>query len=204
MSRKYKDLKPIISQFKKVLVTGPHGAGNKISANIIADDFDLPYHRGENTWYQEDYNNPNLDVGLFTYHEHMKEQEWSMFAPSQAAHLHNIVNYLDDVLVVFMYKNLDEIKDYSTRNSFVRNQTHLYEISTRTQIIDRDFPDLNFLKNWNIEEATYFLWESKQKKLMKNYIELEHQSLSEHKLWVSKENRRHFKEWQISENDHKK
>jgi len=43
MSRNYEDLKPIISQFRKVLVTGPHGAGNKITANIIAEDFGLPW-----------------------------------------------------------------------------------------------------------------------------------------------------------------
>ena len=121
----------------------------------------IPYHRGENTWYHEDYNDDNVDVGLFTYHEQMKDKEWSMFAPSQAAHLHNMLDYLDDVLVVFMYKSLEEIKDYSTRNSFVRNQTHLYELGTRSQIIDRDFPDLNFLKNWSVEESTYFLWENK-------------------------------------------
>jgi len=203
MSRKYNDLKPIISQFKKVLITGPHGAGNKIATHIIAEDLGIPYHRGENTWYHEDYNDDNVDVGLFTYHEQMKDKEWCMFAPSQAAHLHNMLDYLDDVLVVFMYKSLEEIKDYSTRNSFVRNQTHLYELGTRSQIIDRDFPDLNFLKNWSVEEATYFLWENKQKKFIKNYIELEHSSLSGHKLWVSKEDRKHFKEWQISENESK-
>jgi len=124
-----------------------------------------------------------------------------MFGPSQAAHLHNIINYLDDVLVVFMYKSIDEIKDYSVRNSFVRNQTHLYEISTRSQIIDKDFSELGFLKNWTLEEATYFLWETKQKKTIKNFIELEHNSLSGHRLWVPKENRRHFKEWQISDNE---
>jgi hypothetical protein len=201
MTRKYQDLKPIIGQFSKVLVTGPHGAGNKIAANIIAMDFDLPYHRGENTWYHSEYNDSNIDVGLVTYHETMKNKQWSMFAPSQAAHLHNILEYLDDVLVVFMYKSLNEIKDYSVRNSFVKNSTHLYEISTRSQIIEKDFSDLDFLKNWSVEEATYFLWEVKQKKSVKNYIELEHNSLSDHKLWVSKEDRRHFKEWQIKDDE---
>ena len=201
MSRNYEDLKPIISQFRKVLVTGPHGAGNKITANIIAEDFGLPYVRGENTWYHTDYNDPDPDVGLITYHEIMKDKEWSMFTPSQCAHLQNVTEYLDDVLVVFMYKSIDEIKDYSSRNSFVKNQTHLYEITTRQQIIEKDFPDLEFLNNWDVEEATYFLWEIKQKKKIKHYIEIDHSSLSEHKLWVPKENRRHFKEWQIKEGE---
>ena len=57
------------------------------------------------------------------------------------------------------------------------------------------------LKNWEIEEMTYFLWEVKQKKLIKNWIEIEHSSLSGHELWVPKEKRYHFKEWQTKENE---
>ena len=34
----YYELKPLIGQFKKVLVTGPHGAGNKITTKVIAHD----------------------------------------------------------------------------------------------------------------------------------------------------------------------
>lgn len=201
MSRRYNDLKPIISNFKKVLVTGPHGAGNKICANIIAADFNIPYERGENTWYHEYYHSDSPDVGLLTYHQQIKNSEWSMFGPSQAAHLQNMLEFLDDVLVVFMYKSLKEIKDYSARNKFVRNQTHHYELVTREQIIDKDFPDLDFLKKWEVEEMTYFMWEMRQRKLIKNYIEIEHSSLEGHELWVPKENRRHFKEWQIKEDE---
>ncbi len=40
MSRNYWDNKETISKFRKVLVTGPHGAGNKITASIIAHDLD--------------------------------------------------------------------------------------------------------------------------------------------------------------------
>jgi hypothetical protein len=201
MSKKYSDNKDIISNFKKVLVTGPHGAGNKICAHIIAHDFNIPYVRGENTWYHHLYESDNLDEGLVTYHKSMQDSEWSMFGPSQAAHLHNITEFLDDVLVVFMYKNLDEIQDYSVRNNFVKNQTHLYEFQTRSEIIDRDFPDLDYLKKWDIEEMTYFMWEAKQRKLIKNFIEIEHSSLEGHELWVPREKRRHFKEWQVKENE---
>ena len=200
MIRNYFEHKDTMSKFKKVLVTGPHGAGNKITAHVIANDFGLPYIRGEETWKSWEYNDPE-PRGLKTYHERMKDQSWSMFAPSQSSHLHNIVDYLDDVLVVFMYKSINEIKDYTTRNRFVRNLTHSYEWETHNDIIDKDFPELSYLKNWEIEEMTYFIWEVKQKKLIKNWIEIEHSSLEGHELWVPKERRKDFKEWQTKENE---
>jgi hypothetical protein len=109
--------------------------------------------------------------------------------------------YLDDVLVIFMYKSINEIKDYATRNRFVRNLTHSYEWETHNDIIDNQFPELSYLKNWEIEEMTYFLWEVKQKKLIKNWIEIDHSSLEGHELWVPKEKRKNFKEWQTKENE---
>jgi hypothetical protein len=95
-----------------------------------------------------------------------------------------------------MYKSVNEIKDYTVRNRFVRNLTHTYEWETHLDIIDNQYPDLSYLKNWEIEEMTYFLWEVKQKKLIKNWIEIEHSSLKGHELWVPKESRKDFKEWQ--------
>ena len=199
MNRNYFDQKDVISKFKKVLVTGPHGAGNKITATIISNDFDLPYIRGEQTWKSWDYKDPE-PMGLFSFHERLKDESWVIFGPSQSSHLHNIAHYLQDVLVVFTYKNIDEIKDYSTRNRFVRNITHLNEWETHRNIIDKDFPELSFLKNWEIEEMTYFLWEVKQKNLLPNWIEVDHSSLAGHELWVPKENRRHFTEWMVRDN----
>ena len=37
-TKKYDDIKDTISRFKRVMVTGPHGAGNKITAKIIEHD----------------------------------------------------------------------------------------------------------------------------------------------------------------------
>ena len=200
MTRNYFDHKETLSKFKKILVTGPHGAGNKITAHVISHDLNIPYIRGEETWKSWEYNEPE-PRGLLTYHERMKDQEWSMFAPSQSSHLQNMLPYLDDVLVVFMYKSINEIKDYTTRNRFVRNLTHSYEWETHNDIIDKQYPELSYLKNWEIEEMTYFLWEVKQKKLIKNWIEIEHSSLEGHELWVPKERRKNFKEWQTKENE---
>ena len=50
MSKEYKDLKSVIGKYNKVIVTGPHGAGNKIMTKIISKDFNLPEVRGEYAW----------------------------------------------------------------------------------------------------------------------------------------------------------
>jgi hypothetical protein len=197
-SRNYQDHKDYISQFNKILVTGPHGGGNKITAHIIAHDFGMKYIRGESPWEMDNY---EVEGGMLNFHRKIIDPKWSMFAPSQSSHLQNMLEFLDDVLVVFMYKDIDQIKDYSTRNRFVRNHTHSYEWTTHMEIIDKEFPELNYLKNWEIEEMTYFIWETKQRKLIPNWIEIEHSSLEGHELWVPRENRRHFKEWQIRENE---
>jgi hypothetical protein len=92
MTRNYFQQKDIISKYNKVLVTGPHGAGNKITAHIIAHDFGLNYERGEETWKSSEYDLPE-PRGLKTYHNRMRNGKWSMFAPSQSSHLHNILEY---------------------------------------------------------------------------------------------------------------
>ena len=41
MNRDYNDLKDRVGKFNKIIVTGPHGAGNKIMTKIISKDFYL-------------------------------------------------------------------------------------------------------------------------------------------------------------------
>ena len=57
MSKEYKDLKSVIGKYNKVIVTGPHGAGNKIMTKIISKDFNLPEVRGEYAWDLNGYDN---------------------------------------------------------------------------------------------------------------------------------------------------
>ena len=189
----YNTLKPIIGKYKKILVTGPHGAGNKITTDVIAHDFNLPRLRGEYPWKLDEYENEN---GLMTYHRDLYDQEWAMFAPSNSCHLHRIVEMLDDVLVVFMYKDINEIKSYSNRNQFLREQTYVYESLVYTQMVLEDFPEDDETLTMGIEELTYHIWETYQRDLIPNWIEIKHSSLEGHELWVSKDERKDFKSWQ--------
>jgi hypothetical protein len=79
----YNNLKPIIEKFRRVLITGPHGSGTKITTEVISTDFGLPYVRGENPWKPENYELP--EIGLRWYHNNLVGKEYSMFAPSNSA-----------------------------------------------------------------------------------------------------------------------
>jgi hypothetical protein len=177
------------------LVTGPHGAGNKITTKVIANDFNIKEIRGEYAWGLDEYYDED---GLITFHRENKDSKFVTFGPSQSGHLHRIVDELKDVLVVFMYKDLNTIERYTERNPFVREQSHRYEWSLYRQVVMEDFPEsANYLRK-SMEQLTYHIWENHQRSIIPNWIEIKHQSLEGHPLWISKEDRKDFKEWQTS------
>lgn len=191
----YNDLKSIISQYKKILVTGPHGAGNKITAKVIDNDFNIKEIRGEYAWGLDEYYDED---GLITFHRDNKDSDFVAFGPSQSGHLHRIVDELEDVLVVFMYKDLNTIERYTERNPFVREQSHRYEWGLYRQVVMEDFPEsANYLRK-SMEQLTYHIWENHQRSIIPNWVEIRHQSLEGHPLWIGKEERKNFKEWQTS------
>lgn len=195
MNKEYNTLKDTISKFDKVIVTGPHGAGNKITTKVISHDFNLPELRGEFAW---DLDNYEGEDGIITFHKEHQNEKYSSFGPSQSCHLHRITDYLKDVLVVFMYKDMNSIERYSERNPFVKDQSHKYEWGVYRQMVMEDFPESAKYLTKSIEQLTYHIWETHQRDLIPNWVEIEHSSLEGHELWISKEDRKHFKEWQTT------
>ena len=191
----YYELKPLISQFKKVLVTGPHGAGNKITTKVIAHDFNLTEIRGENPWSLDEYSE---EYTISKFYEKHKEENFSIFGPSQSGLIHRYPESLKDVLVVFMYKDMDSIERYSHRNPFVKDKSHSYEWGIYRQMVLEDFPDSADYLSKSIEQATYHIWENHQRKMIPNWVEVRHETLEGHELWIGKEERKHFKEWQTT------
>ena len=105
---------------------------------------------------------------------------------------------LKDVLVVFMYKDMNSIERYAERNPFVKDQSHNYEWGVYNQMVMEDFPESSGYLRKSIEQLTYHIWETHQKELIPNWVEVNHSSLEGHELWISKEKRNHFKEWQTT------
>jgi len=198
MNRNYFDNLDYIRQFNKIVVTGAHGAGNKITAKIIANDTGLPYLRCENPWSTEDY--WDNEEGLRLRYHQINEQfpdGWVLFSPSQAGHLHRLKDEeLKDALVVFVYKDMKSLKEYWVRNPFIRFQTHKYESRTRGQVIPEDFPSYEHLLKWEMEEQTYELWEECQRPLMNHWVEIEHSTLNGHNMFIDKSKRVGFAPWQ--------
>jgi len=185
INRNYFDYKEVIGDFKKVIVTGPHGSGNKITAYIIRDDFGLTHTRGEErTILPEDFKQTLLDEN---------DNDYVMFCPTCSGHLHLYPELLEDVLVIFMYKDIEEIKSYRIRNG-IWDSLNKLEGEIYQRVIDEDGIDLNLEDG--LEETTYKLWETHQREVVPNWIEIEHSSLKDHPKWIDKSKRKDFKEWQ--------
>lgn len=187
MSKNYFDHKETIGEFSKIIVTGPHGAGNKITAYIIESDYDkLNHERWEETVYDDETFKDKLN----------SSDNYVSFCPSCSGLLHRTIDELKDVLVIFMYKDIEEIRDYRERNNIIQSIND-YEYPVYEYFINNEGSHLNLnIENDGLEEVTYALWEKYQKNLIPNYIEIEHSSLSKHWKWIPKNKRTDFKEWQ--------
>lgn len=186
MSKNYFDHKETIGQFSKVIVTGPHGAGNKITAYIIDADYENLTH---DRWEDRVHTPENFRHMLQT------NDNYVTFCPSCSGHLHTAIDDLQDVLVIFTYKDISEIKSYRERNNIVQG-IDAYEVPVYERVLEEDCPDLGFTMEDGLEEVTYGVWESFQRDLIPNWIEVDHSSLSKHWKWVPKTQRTDFKEWQ--------
>ena len=97
MSKNYFDHKEIIDKYSKVIVTGPHGAGNKITAYIIESDYDNLNHE---RWEEIVYNDETFKDKLNS------SDNYVAFCPSCSGLLHRSTDELQDVLIIFMYKDI--------------------------------------------------------------------------------------------------
>jgi hypothetical protein len=187
MSKNYFDHKETIGQYSKVIVTGPHGAGNKITSYIIDADFE---HLNHDRWEDRVTSPESLREML------LSNDNYVTFCPSCSGHLHKVTDLLDDVLVIFTYKNIDEIKSYRDRNNIIESIDG-YEIPVYERVVGEDCPELGYKVDGDtLEVVTYDVWENYQRKLIPNWIETDHTSLSAHWKWVPKFKRTDFKEWQ--------
>lgn len=193
----YFEQKETISKFKKVMVMGPHGAGNKIASIIIAQDFGLQHIWGDNPWNTDDYYADGTGLKKYLEDLNSSQDNYSLFCPAITAHLHRIPEFFEDVLVVMMHKDFQEIDEYVKRNEFLQQQTLVYESTRYTDIITEDFPDeADELLTLSIEGLTYELFERHQKQYIPNIIHVHHSSFEGHPLFIPREKRKDFNCWQ--------
>lgn len=158
-----------LKKYDKIIVTGPQRSGTTICARMIAHDTEFQY-------IDENYYSIN-DVSKFT--DILKKHNRIVVqAPAMAHVIENFAT--DDILIVFMIRNIDDIVASQKRINWGANE--LFELSKY---------GINEYSR-RISEVKYEYWYKNQKNKINNLLEVKYESLSSHKLWVNKSERNNF------------
>lgn len=162
---------------KKILITGPQRAGTRFASKVIANDLNIEHID------ELDYEIGNLDLFLNLI---KNKTSFSVQAPALTFYLDKIP---DDIIVIFMYRDINDIITSQKRIKWYHDKTY-------KKIYKKVFGEL--LSNINmdkpISDIKYQVWEKIQKPTTKkiNY-DLDYDSLSSHEMWIDKSKRKKFK-----------
>lgn len=156
----------------KILVTGPHRSGTTIAATAIAND--LQTHL---LVLEERCVLPSSDLSLVDWWINDFKGQAVLQAPFAADSAQRWPN----ALVVFMHRDQADIADSHGGMRLESGERVAWGRVERT-MLDR------YNRVGGLVDAIYADWQE-QKKRIPNYLELEYEDLSEHSLWVPKEQR---------------
>jgi hypothetical protein len=165
---------PTLRKFNKILVSGPQRSGTTIAAKMIAKDLGITFFDETRikSWDKDD------TINIIRYHPRFVLQ-----CPGLCAWLH-VLGAFPDVLIVMMRRDIVDIIESERRI----NWQWAYAEYEQYKKAFKDKAEL-----WEpISAYKYIVWEEVQRDQVKNYIELEYESLSDHPLWVPKEKRLGF------------
>jgi len=166
-----------LSRFETIVVTGPQRSGTTICAKIIAHE--LGY----------DYIDEN-EFGVHEFHRFLDIVENGLGKVLQCPGLSRYVHLLscfNDTVIVFMKRDINDIIASQERIAWGKNELRELEMY-----------GYDFGCNIPVAEIKYGFW-NYQKGFLKDWIEVEYESLSEHPLWIPKERRVGFKPRQVTE-----
>ncbi len=161
-----------LARYRTIFVTGPQRSGTTIAGRMIAADLFREYI-------------DERDFGAHDLHNllHVCSEESAIQGPALSAYCHLLPEH---VAVVFMQRDVAEI---------VASQDRTRLPSGKTWTDEEEAVELRkyFRAIGPIAAVKYDVWERYQKPIMQQlgrpFFELEYASLSEHPLWVPKENR---------------
>ena len=169
-----------LRKYKRVLVTGPQRSGTRIAAKIIAHDTGLRYvDEDEFSAHSESL------FGIIVFNE----INIVVQCPGMSHIIHKFSEH--DTLIVMMIRDIDDIVasekrvgwDYGYFRELIKlgvpNSSSVLRTARRNKV--------------KPSELKYKLW-NEQKKTIQHYMELDYESLSNHPLWIPKEERLNFKE----------
>lgn len=164
-----------LTQYKKIIVTGAQRSGTRIASKMIATDTEYDYL--DERWIH-DYRTNNPDS--ITKARFFLRNKSVLQAPSLAS----VINLLadDNTLIVYMLRPVVEVIASQERINWKREGYELSKYGLSTGVISQVK-----LETWQ-----------KQKLSVKNFLEIQYDSLSAHPLWIAEEERKDFKAWQTS------
>lgn len=156
-----------LRQYQRILVTGPQRAGTRIATRMIA------YDTGHQ--FVDEYEIYMDSLYVLHYFVNTREN-FVVQCPALCRYVH-LFGDRADTAIVMMRRNVNDIEASQNRISWV-------------------WRDLELLRygytEGNIAEIKYDYWDTHQKPLIANPIEVQYDGLATHPLWTPKENRRVF------------
>ncbi len=169
----YKDIDiKRLKRYKRILVTGPQRSGTRITAKIIAHDTEYEYV-DENA-----FDSTNVEE----FKNQVKREQVIIQCPAMAYIIHEFSTA--DTLIVFMRRPLEDI---------VMSQGRV-QWSWWNKKMFRNYPKFKYkrLDRYTWCRLVYSHFEKEQRSKIKQLVEINYKSLSQHPLWIDKEGRVKF------------
>lgn len=170
-----------LAEHARILVTGPQRSGTTIAARMIAHDTGYLFVPEERFGTDK----------RRAFEGMLKSDHFSVQCPTMCRWIHEYAD--DETLVVMMIRDTDNIRASEERISWgvgAYPELMRYGMSIRQA---RSFR----LRGREIAPIKYAYWRDRQRSSIPHWLELEYESLSEHPLWVPKEERACFRARQI-------
>lgn len=177
----YSALLPKLAAYKRIIVTGPQRSGTSIATKIIASNLGLEYVH-------------ERKFGIDKVHDFFTFLDANARFVVHAPAMSSVVHYVRDCAVVFMRRPFVEIHASETRIG--------WQERFRKLEYQRYFCPGGPQEPLSIAELKYAAWEQIQKPaLCERAFELDYSSLASHPLWVDKEERATFTNWQTAKDE---
>lgn len=170
-----------LTAYDKILVTGPQRSGTRIAAKMIASD--TGYH-----FIDEEQFGVHSESSFRSVVVNSNQVVIQCPGMSHAIHRYSY----EDTLIVMMVRDVEDIVKSEKRIKWSRGYwDELLKLGIQ-------YNDLRRARREGVRpsELKYELWETRQRDMVENSIELEYESLADHPLWIPKEKRAGFTEKQ--------
>lgn len=181
-----------LKPYDTILLTGPHRAGTTIAAIMIANDLGYEYHEEEDVFYtyiaKYEWVPPGAPIDQIDLRRYfaLVDAPLVLRCPAFCSQVHRYTD-VPDLAVVLMRRELSEIlaSQQRVRWGFEGKELAAYR--------GHEGP---------IARVKYTIWDREQKAILGDRaFELDYESLSQHPLWIPKEERSDFHVRQYREDE---